>query len=173
TVYATSEVANTVHVIDVATKAIKANISVGNRPRRFALTADGAQLWVSNELSGTLSIIDTKTNAVIGEIKFEPKGFRAEDITPVGILMTKDGSTAYVTMGSANHIAKVDVKSRAVKGYLLTGGRPWGIALSKDEKTLYVTNGQSDDMAVIDTDSFKVTKAVPAGRVPYTVGILE
>ena len=156
-----------------ASKTVKANVAVGNRPRRFALTPDGSQLWVSNELSGTLSVIDTRTHAVIGEVKFQPKGFRAEDITPVGILMTRDGSTAYVTMGSANHIAKVDVKTRAVQAYLLTGGRPWGIAISKDEKTLYVTNGQSDDMALVDTASFKVVKAVPAGRVPYTVGILE
>ena len=56
---------------------------------------------------------------------------------------------------------------------LLTGGRPWGIALSRDERTLYVTNGQSDDMAVVDVAGFKVVKAVPVGRVPYTVGVLE
>jgi YVTN family beta-propeller protein len=118
-------------------------------------------------------LVDTHKNEVRGEIKFLPKGFRPEDVTPVGIIMTRDGRTAYVTLGRANHVARVDVKSHTVKDYLLTGNRPWGIALSPDEKTLYVTNGQSDDMAVIDTASFKIRKAVPTGRAPYTVAVFE
>jgi YVTN family beta-propeller protein len=78
-----------------------------------------------------------------------------------------------VTLGRANHIARVDVKTHTVKDYLLTGGRPWGIALSADNKTLYVTNGTSDDMAVVDTESFKIRKSVAAGRSPYTAAVLE
>ena len=40
-----------VHVID-ADDAVSENIIVGTRPRRFVLTPDGAEFWVSNELSG-------------------------------------------------------------------------------------------------------------------------
>jgi PQQ-dependent catabolism-associated beta-propeller protein len=169
TVYVTSEVANMVHVIDTEDWTLRANILVGNRPRRFALSPDGRELWVSNELSGSVSIIDTKTDKVIGQLDFEPKGFRPEDITPVGLVMTRDGKTAYVTLGSANHVAVVDVASRKVKDYVLVGRRAWGVALSRDEKTLYVTNGKSDDMSVIDTAALKVKRSVPVGRVPYTV----
>ena len=65
--------------------------------------------------------------------------------------MTKDGKTAYVTLGHAAHVAVVDVPTRKVLGYILVGKRSWGLTLSRDEKTLYVANGFGDDVTVIDT----------------------
>ena len=169
TVYVASEVANMVHAVDVATRRVTDNILVGTRPRRFALTPDGRWLWVTNELSGSVSIIDTTTNRVDGSIEFAPRGFRPEDVTPVGMVITGSGTNAYVTLGRANHVAVVDVQSRQVEGYILVGRRAWGLALSRDETVLYVANGLSDDVSMIDTKSRRVTRSVPAGRVPHTV----
>ena len=41
--------------------------------------------------------------------------------------MTKDGKTAYVTLGHAAHVAVVDVATRKVQGYILVGKRSWGL----------------------------------------------
>lgn len=169
TAYVTSEVANTVHVVDTASKEIKANIVVGNRPRRFALTPDQKELWVSNELSGSVSIIDPATNKVTETINFLPPGFRTEDVTPVGITLSKDGKTAVVALGRANHVAFVDVASRKVNDYVLVGKRAWNTTLNKDDSLLFVINGLSDDMSVIDMATRKVLKSVPIARVPHTV----
>ena len=98
---------------------------------------------------------------------------RQSDVTPVGLVITKDGNTAYVTLGHAAHVAVVDVPSRTVKGYILVGKRSWGIALSRDEKTLYVANGLGDDVTIIDTASRKAIVSVPVGRVPWGVVIDE
>ncbi|MFO1349585.1 MAG: PQQ-dependent catabolism-associated beta-propeller protein [Gammaproteobacteria bacterium] len=172
-VYVTSEVANMVHVVDTAKHAVAANITVGNRPRRFALTPDRKELWVTNEISGTVSIIDPATNKVTATIEFKPKGFRREEVTVVGITMTRDGKTAFVALGRANHVAAVDVASREVQKYILVGSRPWNVTLNKDESLLYVTNGLSDDISVVDVAGLKVSKSVPVGRVPYEVVIDE
>lgn len=169
TAYVTSEVANTVHVVDTASGEMKANIVVGNRPRRFALTPDQKELWVTNELSGEVTIIDPATNKVTQSIKFLPKGFRAEDVTPVGITMTRDGKTVVVGLGGSNHIAFVDVASHEVQDYVLVGERAWNVVLNRDNSTLYVANGLSDDISVVDVASRKVTKSVPVARVPHTV----
>ncbi len=168
-IYVASEVANMVHVIDAQSHELTANIVVGTRPRRFALTPNDQELWVTNEVGGTVTIIDTQSNRVIGEVRFEPKGFRPEEVTPVGIVITRDGQRAYVTLGHANHVATVDVASRQVQDYVLVGRRAWGAALSDDENTLYVVNGKSDDLSVIDTRRKKVIRSVPAGRVPHDV----
>ncbi|MCB1745469.1 MAG: beta-propeller fold lactonase family protein, partial [Gammaproteobacteria bacterium] len=172
-VYVTSEVANMVHVVDVTSNELVANIVVGNRPRRFALTPDGSRLWVTNEIGGSVSIIDTAGNQVVGEIRFAPKGFRAEDVTPVGLVMDKAGKTAYVTLGGANHVAVVDVASAAVEDYILVGRRPWGLALNRAESLLYVTNGKSDDLSVIDVAKRRVQRSAPVGRVPHSVVVYE
>ena len=94
---------------------------------------------------------------------------RKADVTPVGLTMTRDGKTAYVTLGHAAHVAIVDVPARKVLGYILVGKRAWGITLSRDEKTLYVANGLGDDITVIDTKARKAKVSVPVGRIPYGI----
>jgi len=170
TVYVTSEVANIVHVVDVAAKQIRANVVAGNRPRRFALSPDGAQLWVTNELNASVSVIDTATNKVIKQIDFPPPtGARSEQVTPVGIVMTGDGKTAVVALGRANHIAFVDAESLEVGDYVLVGKRAWNMTFNRDESLLFVANGLSDDMTIIDAATRKAIRSVPIGRVPHTV----
>ncbi len=170
TVYVTSEVANIVHVVDLGTGAIKANVVAGNRPRRFALTPDGSQLWVTNELNASVSVIDVATHTVLKHINFPPPtGARPEQVTPVGIAMSGDGKTAVVALGRANHIAFVDVASQAVGDYVLVGKRAWNMTLNRDESLLFVANGLSDDMTIIDMSTRRAVRSVPIGRVPHTV----
>lgn len=169
TLYVTSEVTDMVHVIDLAAGAVTDNIVVGTRPRRFLLLPGSNELWVSNELSGQVSVIDRATNRVSTTIDFVPPGFRQVDVTPVGMTMTRDGKTAIVALGRANHVAIVDTATKKVKDYVLVGTRAWGVALSRDEKTLYVANGLSDDLSIVDMRSRKAIRTVPVGRVPHSV----
>ena len=100
-----------------------------------------------------------------------PKGFRSDDVTPVGITLTRDGKTAYVTLGRANHVAVVDVATRKVCDYVLVGNRAWGATLNRDESMLVVVNGLSDDISLVDTKTNKVLRSVAVGRVPHTAVI--
>ncbi len=169
TVFVTSEVANMVHVVDTASGTLKANVVVGNRPRRLALTPDGKELWVTSELAGSVSILDMGSYQVKRGIEFRPKGFRPEDVTPVGITMTADGATAWVALGRANHVAVVDVASGDILDYVLVGNRAWNVTFNRDESLLFVANGLSDDVSIIDAAKRRVIRSVPVGRVPYAV----
>jgi PQQ-dependent catabolism-associated beta-propeller protein len=166
-VYVTSEVASQVHVIEVASRKVVKNIPVGKRPRRFLLA--GGELWVSNELDASVSVIRTGDHTVAATLPFKPPGMRSEDVTPVGMALSPDGKTAYVGLGRANHVAVVDVPSKEVRGYVLVGKRAWGLALSRDGRRLYVANGLSDDMSIVDTGTLKALKTLKVGRVPHTV----
>ena len=55
-------------VIDVATRKLLAHIEVGSNPRSLALSPDERTVWVNNLLSGTISAIDTMTDAVTDTI---------------------------------------------------------------------------------------------------------
>lgn len=166
-VYVTSEVASVVHVIDVASRKVIKNVPVGKRPRRFLLTP--VELWVTNELDASVSVIRLSDHTVTATLKFQPPGMRPEDVTPVGMALAPDGRTAYVGLGKANHVAAVDVGTKQVKAQVLVGKRAWGLAVSRDGKRLYVANGLSDDMTLIDTAGFKAVKTIKVGRVPHTV----
>lgn len=170
TVYVTSEVANIVHVVDVASRQIRANVVAGNRPRRFAISPDASRLWVTNELNATVSVIDTATDKIVRHIDFPPPtGARSEQVTPVGIVLSRDGKTAVVALGRANHIAFVDAETLEVQDYVLVGKRAWNMTFNRDESLLFVANGLSDDMTIIDVKSRKALRSVPIGRVPHTV----
>jgi YVTN family beta-propeller protein len=134
-----------VHVIDTASGKVVKNVTVGNRPRRFMITPDEKELWVSNELAGSVSIIDRADHSLKEEIKFEAKGFRPNDV------------------------AVVDVASRKVKTLVLVGKRAWGVALNRDESLLFVANGLSDDVSVVETAGPKTLRSVKVGRVPYGI----
>jgi PQQ-dependent catabolism-associated beta-propeller protein len=171
TLYATSETADMVHVIDTASGKVIKNIVVGTRPRRFVMTPDGKELWVSCELSSEIDVIDRATNTVTDQLTFVPPGFREEDVTPVGMTITKDGSKVLLTLGRSNHIAIVDARSKQALAYVLVGSRAWGVDLSQDEKTAVVTNGLSDDITIVDMGAMKPVRSVPVGRTPHSVVI--
>jgi PQQ-dependent catabolism-associated beta-propeller protein len=171
-VYVASEGSNLVSVIDIASGK-RTDIGTDTRPRRFALTPDNKELWVSTELAGKVDLIDVATDKVTGGIDFLPPGMRKQDVSPVALVIDKTGATAFVTLGRANHVGVVDVKSHKVTGYILVGARPWGIAFDKEQKRLFVANGASDDVSIIDAASRKVLKSVPVGHYPYGVAIDE
>ena len=126
---------------------------------------------VTAELSGEVYIIDREKFEVSGKLEFLPPGMRKTDVTPVGLVMTKDGKTAYVTLGHAAHVAVVDVPSRKIQSYILVGKRAWGITFSRDEAKLFVANGFGDDITIIDVKSRKAIVSVPVGRIPWGVAI--
>jgi YVTN family beta-propeller protein len=85
--------------------------------------------------------------------------------------LTRDGATAYVTLGAANRVAVVDGKTKEVRDYILVGSRPWDMMLSRDESRLFVVNGTSDDITIVDTKAGTVVRSVPVGRSPHSVAI--
>ncbi len=100
-----------------------------------------------------------------------PPGARKSDVTPVDMVMTKDGKTAYVTLGYAAQIAVVEVPTRQTKGYISVGKPTEGLAMTRDGKTLYVAHGGGDDITVVDLKGKKSPVAIPVGRIPRGIVI--
>jgi DNA-binding beta-propeller fold protein YncE len=80
------------HFIDTASFEIIGNVLVDPRPRFAEFTADGAEVWVSEEIGGTVSVIDTKTLEIKKKISFAVPALQPEAIQPVGIRILKDRS---------------------------------------------------------------------------------
>ena len=110
---------------------------------------------------------------MIGNLQFAVKGVSSEDITPVGIKISRDGKRAFVGLGRANHVAFVDVASRKVGSLVLVGKRAWNVTLDKAQARLYVVNGLSDDVTVVDVAGAKAVKSVPVGRVPSGLALVD
>ncbi len=81
TIYMTLGRAAKVVVMDADTLAIKTTIDVGKRVWGAALSRDGSRLYTANGASDTVSVVDTKINKSIMEIKVDtaPWGLVVDD----------------------------------------------------------------------------------------------
>jgi PQQ-dependent catabolism-associated beta-propeller protein len=161
------------HFIDTDTHEITDNVLVDQRPRFAEWTADDAEIWVSSEVGGTVSVIDNATRKVKQKIRFAIPGVPQQAIQPVAIRVLKDRSKAFVALGPANRVAVVDAQTFEVEKYLLVGQRVWQLAFSPDQKWLYSTNGVSNDISVIDVDNLEVVKSVTTGAYPWGVVVRD
>jgi PQQ-dependent catabolism-associated beta-propeller protein len=160
------------HFINTETYDLDINVLVDNRPRYARFTADGAKLYVTAEIGGTVNVIDPATGDEIGKIEFAVSGVPPEALQPVGMRITKDDKLAFVALGPSNRVAVIDVATDEVLEYLLVGRRVWHMDFTPDEKYLFTTNGNSNDVSVIDVEDLKVIKSIPVGELPWGVAIM-
>lgn len=135
----------TVRVVDLATNVIVgAPIHVGTAPAGLAVTPNGAYVYVINYVdgnpnTGTISIIRTSDNTVVGTIP----GF----FGPFSIDITPDGLFAYVTNFGSNNfepygttVTVVDLTSNTIVDTVDLGIQPSGLGITPDGRYAYATN---------------------------------
>lgn len=128
-----------VRVVDLTAGKVIDSILVGARPLIPALSPNGTELWVPNQGSNTVSIINTTTRAVTATIQ----GLLSQ---PHGIRFTADGTKAFVSCenqtgdGNLHHppqgtevvpgiVYVVDAGSRQIGRAIETGGFAAGIVI--------------------------------------------
>src|SRR6202049_1307591 len=152
------------------------------------------QVYVSNEKSGDVTIIDGRDNQVLGSM---PAGKR-----PRGIHASPDGKTVYVTLSgtpiaappqldakgnpifskadddddaaakadkSADGIGVVDVAQKKLTGKISAGSDPEEFSLSKDGSRLYVSNEDVKTARFINIATGKVEHIILVGQEPEGV----
>jgi YVTN family beta-propeller protein len=157
--------AGSVTPIDLATNLAAAPISVGTHPASVAIAPDGRTAYVSNELDGTVSVIDTVTDSVIGAPI-------AVGSNPAGLALTPNGATLYVADELSNTVSVVDTASRIAVGSIKVGSFPNGIAVAPDGLSAYVSNAGGNTVSVIDTLTNTVAPApIVVGAEPLGIAI--
>lgn len=116
----------------------------------LALTSVLAQpiAYVPNEKTGTLSLIDTARDAVIGEIRAGSK--------PRGLAASRDGKRLYVSDQPANALLVVDLEKRTVVASIDLGESPEGVSLSPDGRWVVAAVELSNSIAFVDTRTERV-----------------
>ncbi|MEJ6402687.1 YVTN family beta-propeller repeat protein [Yoonia sp. 2307UL14-13] len=163
----TSETTNMAHWIDTETQELFANTLVDSRPRHAEFVAGGAQMWVSSEIGGTITVFNVADQSEIAKIDFEVQGVHPDRVQPVGFEFTADEKTAFVALGPSNHVAVVNAETFEVEDYILVGRRVWHMDFNGDKTQLFTTNGVSGDVTVIDVAAREPIKTIKVGRFPW------
>ncbi|MFL2847118.1 MAG: YncE family protein, partial [Pseudohongiellaceae bacterium] len=148
-VFVANTPADTVDVIDSQTRDVIARVDVGVDPVSIARRPDGNEVWVSNHISDSVSVIDTDESSptflnVIATIQEFDTARKATSFDePMGIAFASN-EKAYVALSSDNQIAVIDVASREVtKRLTITAQDPREIVV-RDGK-LYVIPFESNN----------------------------
>lgn len=106
------------------------SIRVGAEPEGVALSPDGRTVYVANQGTRVLSVVDATSRRVT------PVRLRH---TPRFVTTSRDGRLVFVSMyendkKSGSGVAVVDAASRKVVRYLATGEQPYTLAVGPDDR---------------------------------------
>lgn len=132
-------------------------------PLFLAFRPRARELWVANEASGTVTVIDPAARAIRAEM---PSGG-----APTAIAFSPDGTRAYVTNRLDDTFTVFDAATRRRLKTVAAGDEPHGILTDRAGKFIYVLNTASDDISVYDSASFERTKKLQAGRAPWALAL--
>lgn len=157
---------DTVSVIDVASKAVTATVSVGDNPVGAWTGSDG-RMYVDNENGQSISVINVATNAVDQTIDlgFMP-GIASHNGTKSELWVSDPmaGKVHYWTWDSAMmmwmHV-----------GVFNTGAGAHAITFTADGNTAYVTNQTANTVSVVNVMNHTVIKTINVGKKPNGVVI--
>jgi YVTN family beta-propeller protein len=143
-----------IDVVNIAgsTPSLITRIAVPGTPNSMLLSADQTKLFVTQDNSDTVSVINTATNTITSKIATAappgtiPSGSMYYGAAPNNLALSPDGKTLYVTNGGNNSLAIINVATMpyAVKAVVPTAWYPTGVAVSSDGNHLYISNLKND-----------------------------
>jgi YVTN family beta-propeller protein len=150
-----NQTSGSVSLIDTASARVLDEVHTGDKPAGVALARDGRRGVVTHWYGYDLAVLDVGPQSLklIGRVEVGPE--------PRGVALAPDGRTAYVAVGVANEVVRVDLDARMVTGRLAVGREPRGLALSADGAVLLVGNARSQSLSVIATGPWTVERTLP------------
>ncbi len=127
-----------------------------------AAVAAGPKAYVGNFKDNTVSVIDTRSGAVVATLAVAPG--------PHGMALSPDDRTLYVSGDGGSTISVIDTGSDRVAGTIEVGKTPHGLAMTSDGRLLLVAVYGEDRVAFVDTAKRAVVGSVPVPK-PHTIAI--
>ncbi|MFO0952763.1 MAG: c-type cytochrome [Isosphaeraceae bacterium] len=150
-----NQTSGSVSLVDTAAGKVLAEVPTGDRPAGVSFSPDGKRGAVAHWYGYDVAVLEIGPESlrVVGRVEVGPE--------PRGVVIGGDGKSAFVTVGVANEVVRVDLDSVKVTGRLPVGREPRGIALSPAGDRLMVGNARSQNVSVIDPKGWKVERTIP------------
>lgn len=152
-------------VIDTAADEITKDLFLDFHPSDVAVRSDGRYVFVVgcrlSCVDGTLRIIDTTTYATVGTVALKS--------VPTGLVVSPDGSRAYVANGREATVTVVNLVTQAPLDDIQVGPEPVGIAMDAAGSAVYVTSFRDGTLTAITTVGNRVVATTKVGGSPGAV----
>ena len=152
----------TIDVVDLASRKVVSTINLDRplRPHCAHFSPTDGLLYVSTELADAVTIIDPKTNKVVGSI---PTGQRESHM----LAFSHDGRRIYTANVGPGTVSVLDVAGRKTLDVIPISKETQRISVSMDDRYAFTSDQTSPRLAVIDTASHRVAHWVELPGIGY------
>src|SRR3954453_23016855 len=126
---------------------------------------DTGLIFVSNEKTNNLIVLDPKTYQVVKDLKTSRR--------PRDMHFSADRTKLYVACGDDDVIEIIDVAKLEVIGRIPTGASPETFVIDEKRRRIYVANEEGSSLSMIDMDQGITVHEVPTGAEPEGVFLTE
>ena len=136
--------------VDIAAMRVVARIKTAGTPNRMVLNLDKSLLYVAEDNSDSIAVIDTASNtlrevidarAPAGTLR-DARAFRGA--APNGLALSPNGDTLYATLGGSNAVALIPLGAAPHRVAALIPTGWYANSVSAAGTRLYVVNGRSN-----------------------------
>ena len=161
--FVTSENPDRIVLVDLDARAVIMDFdNGGGDPHMVTFGKEGVWGYVSNTASATVGAV----HAVTGELRLIEVGEG-----PQGSLLSKDGSTLWLTCRDAGRIDIIDTASKAVVGSIDTGPGANRVVATADEKLLVYSLQTGNAVGIADIEQRKEIAQIPLGGAPLSISL--
>jgi YVTN family beta-propeller protein len=150
-------------VVSIAAPAVVATVRVGAEPEGVAVSQDGRTVYVANQSSHVLSVVDAVSRRVTSVSLRN---------TPRFVTTSRDGRLVFVSMyendKSGSGVAVVDTASRKVTRYVATGVQPYTLAVGPDDR-LWVPIHSEHRVEIYSADDQRPAEQINLVPNPHAV----
>ncbi len=170
--YVTTELDNSVSIIDSRTLKIVGSIPTGQaESHMLAITRDGRRGYTANVGPGTVSVLDMEARKTITVIPISPQTQR--------ISLSVDDRLVFTADQTKPQLAVIDTATNKVKTWIPLPAPGYGTAPTPDGRWLVVAVPAANKVAVVDLTTMQVAQTIdvpaapqetlvrPDGRVAY------
>ena len=138
--------------MDADTYKLNRIIHAGADPEQLAISADGTRLYVANEDTETLSVVDVASGKVIAAVKVGEE--------PEGVTIRPDGKVVYVTCEGDGAVFAIDTQTNKLLKRIPVGPRPRSVGFLPDGSRGYVSLENEGAIAVFDAKQQKFLRLI-------------
>jgi len=153
----------------MAPRSVIAGYNSGHEPlypTGLALSADGRDLYVANNLGDSLGVIRDESPDKVRAIDLRNPSQPQRFLYPYDVRVVADArhrSKVYVSCWNDGTVAVVDPRRRRVAHRIGVGPHPNAMVPTADGHYLFVASANSDTVSVIDTASDREVERIPVG----------
>ena len=160
--YVTTELDNTITVIDPKTMAIVGTISTEQpESHMLAISSDGTRGYTANVAPGTVSVLDLVNRKPITVIPVATHTQR--------IALSVDDRWAFTSDTTQPRLAVIDTRTNTVARWVTLPGAGYGAAATPEGRWLVIALSAANKVAVIDLKTFEVARTIDVPVSPQEV----